>query len=117
MRKRDSVIQKYQQLLPDALPNRYGGSLPYSPAQVCRTVSDLGLNEHYAEYACLLFCDEKALDPAVFTEEKLSEMREIMASALEKGSRLGPVAGLFAIAVGGAFDSDCGDGSGGGCGE
>jgi hypothetical protein len=62
--------------LPEALSSRYGGSPPYTPAQVKRTVSDLGLNEHYDEYACLLFCDEK--EPAVFTEEKIAEMREVV---------------------------------------
>ena len=39
-------------------------------------VSYLGLNEHYDEYACLLLCDEK--EPAVFTEEKIADMREVV---------------------------------------
>lgn len=119
MSRRDAAIQKYHRLLPDALASRYGGSPPYTPAQVGRALSDLGLNENYAEYACLLFCDEKALEPAVFTEEKIADMREVVALALGKGASLGPVAGFFAVAVGGAFDSDCGSGGdgGGGCGE
>ena len=119
MSRRDAAIHKYQRLLPEALSSRYGGSPPYTPAQVMRTVSDLGLNTHYDEYACLLFCDEKALETAVFTEEKIADMREVVASALGKGASLVPVAGPFAIAVGGAFDSDCGSGGdgGGGCGE
>ncbi len=78
MSRRDAAIHKYQRLLPEALSSRYGGAPPYRPAQVKRKVSDLGLNEHYDEYACLLFCDEKALESSVFTEEKIADMREVV---------------------------------------
>lgn len=50
-------------------------------------------------------------------EEKVAHMREVMAPVLEKGAKLGPIAGLFSVVAGGVFDPDGGGGGDGGGGE
>lgn len=116
MRKREKEIQRYQRLLPGTLMKRYGAAGPYTTGQVERTVSALGLSEHYLDFALFMFCDPASLDAAVFTDEAILEMSEIIHRAIDKASTPGAVAGILGFAVGGAFDSDsdCGDG-GGGC--
>ena len=60
--------------MPDALSKRYGGSGPYTPAQVEKTIADLRLDRRYLYYAYLMYCEREKLDLTIFTDENVDNM-------------------------------------------
>ncbi|MEJ2680754.1 MAG: hypothetical protein P8176_03635 [Gammaproteobacteria bacterium] len=79
------AIRKYLRKLPPALSKRYGGSGPYTPNQVAKTVDDLKLNERYIRYAYLMYCERSRLDRDTFTDDAVDVMLNTIALAAGGG--------------------------------
>lgn len=107
-----SVIRKYRRKLTPELSKRYGGSAPYTQAQIDTTLRDLRLNTRYVQYAYLMFCEQEVLERENISESVLDRMHETIVAAIGGGIAAVPIDALFggADGDGGGF----GDGGGGG---
>tara|TARA_R100000789_G_scaffold63144_2_gene59962 strand:- start:326 stop:679 length:354 start_codon:yes stop_codon:yes gene_type:complete len=110
------LIDQYQRLLPASLSQRYGGSGPYTMAQVERTMEHLRLDRTCIYYAYLIYCEKAALDPEIFTDQAVANMSQDIDAASMPGAGVGPLASLFGI-DGFAGDGGCDGGGAGGGGE
>lgn len=54
------ALRQYCGRLPRLLKQRYGSARSFTPAQVITTIRKYRMNEKHAQYACALFCSEKA---------------------------------------------------------
>ena len=106
-----SAIRKYQTSLPVELSKRYGGSGPYTQAQVEVTIEDLGLSNKHIKYAYLMFCDQQSLDNNVYTDQAIKKMKSIITTAFGGGIVGGSGDSIFGASGG---DGGFGDGGGGG---
>ena len=96
-----SAIRKYQKKLPTELSKRYGGSGPYTQAQVEKTIDDLGLNRRYIRYAYLMYCERENMDREIFTDDVVEKMNGAIAAAVSGGIVAAPMDALL-----GTTDSD-----------
>ncbi len=110
-----SAIRKYLKVLPDELARRYGGSAPWTRAQVATTVRDRNLSERHIQYAYLLFCQREVLYDEGVDDSAADKMLEFAGDASSTGLK-GLMFGAFVdghIGDGGGTGFDGGGGSGG----
>lgn len=114
-----AAIRKYIKKLPDELSRRYGGSGPYTRAQVEKTVHDLRLSKRHLPYAYLLFCNEKMLEELGIDASGAERMANTVRDAARPSASGLPLGVLLAGSDSGPGDSggggDIGGDAGGGC--
>ena len=108
-----SAIRMYQRKLSPELSKRYGGPDSYTPAQVERTIDDLGLSRKYIRYAYLMYCEQEMLDREIFSQESIERMNATIAAAAGRGIVAAPIDSLFSS----SSNDGIGFGDGGGGGE
>lgn len=99
-----SAIRKYLKVLPDELARRYGGSGPYTPAQVERTVLERNLSTRHIHYAWLLFCEREVLYREGIEDSTADKMLQFADNASSTG-----IKGLMLATL---TDANIGDGGG-----
>ena len=107
-----ATIRKFRKKLTPELSKRYGGSGPYTQAQVETTVRELRLNDRYIRYAYLMFCEHEVLEQEQVSESTILKMEDVVAAAVGGGIAAMPIDAIF-----GSGDGDgggFGDGGGGG---
>lgn len=52
-------IVKFLRAIAQALPNRYGGSAPFTEGQVRATMKELGYGQEFEEVGIAVFCSEE----------------------------------------------------------
>lgn len=110
MAGRSAVIRKYHRKLAPELGRRYGGSGPWTLAQVDATVRELKLNDRFIRYAYLMYCEREVLAREQLPESDIARMHDTVAAAVGGGLAVAPLDVVF-----GGVDGDAG-GLGGGFG-
>ena len=68
-------IKKFLSEIAKAMPQRYGGSHPYTEGQVLATVKEFGFSEDFNELALVVFCNSENHDKCGLSDELIKKYK------------------------------------------